>query len=159
MSIHESSRKLRDRWPLEFDLEGIPRDTVERERLVQQKQELENPQPIPEEEDFSAMAPKNQFAVDYQQANNVVDINNPPKQRYAYVEYPKMLYKEGAKPITVNSAEEEQKKLAEGWQTTPVVKAAEPQADGSADSAGDGDQGEATAEDFSEETRPARRKR
>jgi hypothetical protein len=43
-----------------------------------------------EEETMSPVT--NNFAVDYSQGDNVVDINNPPKKRYVHQEFPRMVY-------------------------------------------------------------------
>ncbi len=114
MSIRETSRNLRDRWPLEFDLAGIPRDTAARKQLLQQIQILE------ETPDMTLRA-VNSFASDYSGA--VTDINNPPKVRYVHQEFPKTMYnaKNGA-AIVVKDEAEKQTKLKAGYQLKPVVK-------------------------------------
>jgi hypothetical protein len=94
MPLNESSRKLsRERWPLEFDLTGVPRDTQTRKNLLQQKQLQEN------EDIMAPVTPTitNTFTVD-QPTNDaeISDLNNPPKKNYnphdAKNEFPKMLY-------------------------------------------------------------------
>jgi hypothetical protein len=90
MPLNESTRKTRERWPLAFDLEGVPRSTAIRSRLIEEQQ-----QPIETEESMnSANVPlvQNNFAVDYQAGNNVIDINNPPTKRYQHQEFPKLVY-------------------------------------------------------------------
>ena len=111
--IHESGGKQRDRWPLAMDLEGIPRNTAERTRLLEQQRlsEEELPdmavpmrgltQPVPNQ--FAGSAPQ----------ETVVDINNPPHRNYNPYdpknEFPRMLYNhDTGKVLTVNSAKKEQ---------------------------------------------------
>jgi hypothetical protein len=113
MSLNESKSKQRERWPLQFDLEGIPQE--QRQLLME------------------ANLPQNTFAVDYQQGNGVMDINNPPVPRYGtrenpFNEYPKMLFMDGKKPITVDSKKEEEKMAKLGYQVKPPVKKEEPAA-------------------------------
>lgn len=110
MSINESKFKQRERWPLEFDLEGIPQE---------QRQQL-----------MEATLPQNTFAVDYQQGNGVTDINNPNIPRYGtaqnpHREYPKMLYHESHKPLVVENKKDEEKALKNGFQLKPIVKKVE----------------------------------
>jgi hypothetical protein len=106
MPVFESnaSRSLRDRWPLEFDLEGVPNENREREYLLNQKREVDMPNPV-----------TNSFAVDYQVGNNVIDINHPPRKPYVFQEFPKMLHKPNGAFVVVNDAHEEKKKLKEGY--------------------------------------------
>lgn len=91
MPLNESKRKTRERWPLAFDLEGIPRDTATRTQLLQSRQILEAL-----EQEQSMPPVKNSFATDFQQ-ENVVDINDPRVPQYGTVknpfrEFPKMVY-------------------------------------------------------------------
>lgn len=94
MPLNESKRKTRERWPLSFDLEGIPRDTATRTQLLQQQQILES---FEKEQSMSPVpATKNSFATDIQQ-ETVVDINDPKVARYGtkqnpFREFPKMVY-------------------------------------------------------------------
>jgi hypothetical protein len=134
--------RTRERWPLDFDLSGIERDTQVRN---QKKQELEMPVPLV----------TNRFV-----SGKVVDINNPQRAPYNPFdpknEFPKMLYHPTekhpawvaehkrltlynalhpekpellptvpAKNIIVKSKEEESAKLRAGWSLKPP--AAEPQ--------------------------------
>ena len=118
MPLYESriSKHPKDRWPLEFDLEGVPRETAERERLLGEKRmEANLPNPV-----------SNTFAVDYQQGYTVIDINNPPKKPYVFQEFPKILYAESGKTIIVRSEAEEKRYAKSGFTTTPPVKQAEP---------------------------------
>jgi hypothetical protein len=122
--LHESTRTRRDRWPLEFDLEGVPRETAERERLLAQKQALEAVPPH-QEESMNRPSP-NQFAADYQTGDTVVDINNPRVPRYGSPdnprkEYDKMLYHhESGHVLIVKNAVEEKAARAKGYQAEPA---------------------------------------
>lgn len=113
MPINESSRVPRERWPLQFDLEGVPRDNAERERLLQSHQ---NPL-LPEVE--TGMPVTNNFAASYNAGETVIDINNPPQKRYVHQEYPKMVF-HGTKGKIVKSREEEEKLLASGHTLKPA---------------------------------------
>lgn len=122
MPLNESTRKTRERWPLSFDLEGIPRDTALRRRLIEEQQPTET-----EESMNSANVPlvQNTFAVDYQAGNNVVDINNPPTKRYAHQEFPKLVYHhESGHVLRIEAGPdaEKQLKLAQkkGYDTKPA---------------------------------------
>lgn len=106
--INEATIKRRERWPLEFDLEGVPHD--QRAQLMEGQ----------------LAQPKNTFAVDYQ-SESVMDINNPNVPRYGtpknpYNEFPKILYAEGKKPVSVDSAKEQAKLEKLGYQTQPIIK-------------------------------------
>jgi hypothetical protein len=138
--------KARDRWPVEFDLAGVPRDTHTRDLL---KQQLDQEQEMPR-----SLSP-NSFV-----AGKMVDINHPPQAAYnpRDHEYPKMLYHptEGhpawaaerkkiarynalhpdkpeimpevpAKTIQVNSNEEEEAKLKAGWLLRAPQRVPEPE--------------------------------
>lgn len=136
MPLHESSRLLRDRWPLQFDLEGIPRDTAERERMLQEHLLLESlsgetlPEtPTTEETMTSPNLVANRFASDNEPAMHITDINNPPHINYnphdPKNEFPKMLYPANypnAKAVVVKSKEEEAKQLKKGFSLRPPVK-------------------------------------
>ena len=118
MPIYEShaSRSIRDRWPLEFDLEGVPRETAERERLLNHRQEGEMGKTSPV---------TNSFAVDYQQGNGVIDLNNPPKKPYVYQEYPKMLYAASGKYLVVQNEAEERRYAKHGYSPNVPEKKSE----------------------------------
>lgn len=105
MPVNESTRKLKDRWPLEFDLAGVP--TAERQKLLGQ---------IRQEGTLS----ENFFAVDYQAGDFVSDINNPPKERYVYQEFPKMVYDhESGALLQVNDEKQQKAALKKGFQLKP----------------------------------------
>jgi hypothetical protein len=112
MPLHESNRSTRDRWPLEFDLEGVPRNTKERERLLRERAN-------PQENDMPYPNPTvNHFAVDT--VPNVVDINNPPKIRVPYMEFPKMMYHhDSGKVLTVADQKQEKAAFKHGFQLQP----------------------------------------
>jgi hypothetical protein len=112
MPLNESRTKTRERWPLEFDLEGIPRhDKAERERaLALRRQEME----------FKKMNQGNNFAVDYNNGDQVRDINNPPRKPYKHEEYPKMVYHhDSGRVLTVNDQAQEKTALKQGFQLKP----------------------------------------
>ena len=119
MPLNESTQVRRDRWPIAFDLEGVPRTTAAREaKLLEEKM---NTHPV-----------QNNFAVDYQAGNTTTDINNPPSPyrnlpggRYIHQDYPKMLYPAtwpAAKPKIVNSDTERDTLLAKGFTLKPPVR-------------------------------------
>lgn len=124
--LNESHLVQRERWPLSFDLEGMPNDTAVRGDRLQFQ--------LSREKEMQTRLVQNTFATNYQQAP-VIDINNPPSPypggRYKFVEFPKSLYPAGypkdRKVITVNSPEEEAKMLKKGYLLQPP--AAEPTAE------------------------------
>jgi len=120
--LNESNRKVRDRWPLAFDLEGVPRETAERERLLKEHQALESIA-IQEEPPMQGTHPvPNSFAVDFQAGNNVVDINNPPKQRYVHQEFPKHVYDhETGRVLEVKDEREQKAALKKGFKLEPAL--------------------------------------
>ena len=63
----------------------------------------------------------NSFAVDYQAGETVVDINNPPKQRYVHQEFPKLMYHHESGQV-VEVADEKQARLAtkKGFRAEPA---------------------------------------
>lgn len=136
-----SGPKTRERWPLEYDLEGIERDTKTRAQLEeQQKQQSQN------EAAMTNRAQSSNFFV----GGASIDLNRPPKEAYRHQEYPKMLYHQTKKDpnwlaehkritlynslhpekpellptvpaafIQVNSKEEEEAALKRGFQLKP----------------------------------------
>jgi hypothetical protein len=109
MSLRETPRRSRrDKWPLEFDLTGVPRERAERERMLA---ELQAP-PLSEVEGETTMV-QNNFG-----DNKVIDLSDVNAMRrtdYKHEEFPKLLYKYDSKPKSVNSKEEEEAALADGW--------------------------------------------
>lgn len=112
MSLNESTLIRRQRWPLEFDLEGVPMS--QRAALLQSRE--------------AGLKVQNTFAVDYQNAEVVTDINNPQVPRVPYQEFPKMLYAadyvlgDPKGYVVVESQKEEQNYLKRGYTTKPNVK-------------------------------------
>lgn len=123
MPLNESSRKVRARWPLAFDLEGVPQDTQERTRLLNLLRRENSPETF-EEEEFD-MRPVNQFAVDAPQIGTVSDVNDPKTPRYGtkqnpYREYPKMMYDhESGRVLEVKDSAQEAATVRRGFQTQP----------------------------------------
>lgn len=153
--FHEFGRqKLRERWPVNFDLEGIDRDHGIREAKLTHAQ-IEEPMSQPVSNSFVGGAS--------------IDLNRPPKAPYNHMDpknqYPKMLYHPTKKDpnwlaefkrltlynslhpekpeilpvvppafIIVNNADEEKTKLAAGFVAKPP---APPEVDEFADVAGE----------------------
>jgi len=119
--LNEASIKpKRDRWPLEFDITGVPRDTATRQRLLQQKQNLEQ---ITEETMNQVTPVRNSFTVD-KPAVTITDINNPPRVNYNPYdpknEFPKMVYHhESGRVLKVNDAKEQKAALKRGFDLKP----------------------------------------
>lgn len=116
MALNEATRVRRERYPLKFDLEGVP--TAERDGLIE-VQKLK-------EEQMKTHLVQNNFNVNYQQGGAVMDINNPPSPyangRYVHQEYPKLMYPAGypqAKAVQVDSAEQEKLQIRKGLTLTP----------------------------------------
>ena len=113
MPINESSSKgKRERWPLEFDLQGIPRE--DRQRLLEQQQNPESPE--------EPMV-QNSFTVD-KPTVEITDINNPPHKNYnphdPKNEYPKMLYHhETGRVLNVANEKEQKAALKRGFNLKP----------------------------------------
>lgn len=106
MSLRERPvRNLRPRWPAQFDIEGIPRDSETRERC---KQELLQ-QELTDTEESKPMA-QNEF-----------DRNNPPRVPYVHQDYPRLLYK-GAQQFLVADAAAEKEAHSKGFTRTPDAK-------------------------------------
>lgn len=128
-----SRHAQKDRWPLAFDLEGVPRDNKVRSKILEGE----------------TMA-KNNFG------DSVIDLSKPPKEAYTHQEYPKILYKYDAKPRSVKSEEEEAAALADGYTSDAKLAAQPPEAPVAAvtleESEPAGDSGEVT------EFRPRKRK-
>lgn len=120
MPIYESSRKRRERWPLAFDLEGVPRDSSERERLLVEQKLLEPNSNFNKEPLMQGTYPvQNYFAVDAP-TETVVDINNPPAKRYVHQEFPKMVYHhDSGHVLTVNDEKELKAAVKRGFKLKP----------------------------------------
>ena len=124
MPLNEANRpQRRERWPLEFDLTGVPRDAATRQQLLEQQQILEQ---TPEDTDLmnSEIKPvQNSFAVDKPEVV-ITDINNPPRRNYNPFdpanEFPKMLYHhEMGRVLKVASAAEQKAALKRGFELKP----------------------------------------
>jgi hypothetical protein len=131
---------IRERWPLELDLGGVPRDTNLRNKKKQELEETMRGQPT-------------NFFVSGQS----IDLNKPAKEAYRHQEYPKMVYHPTMKdPVTlkehkritlynslhpekpellpsvtpafkmVNSKEEETAALQQSWQSKPPAESPHP---------------------------------
>jgi hypothetical protein len=124
MPINESTRKApHERWPLEFDLEGVPRDTDTRKQLLQQKN-LINQSGEEFMQVLNRVQPQNHFTVDPPKTAEITDINNPPKKNYnprdPKNEYPKMLYHHGTGRVLHVANEKEQKAaMKRGFELKP----------------------------------------
>lgn len=122
MPLNESKRKVRERWPLAFDLEGIPRDTATRQQLLNQQQILET---IEKEQSMSVPLPRNHFATDIQQ-DVVTDINDPKVARYGtpknpFRAYPKMVYHhESGHVLVVQNEAQHAAATRRGFQVKPA---------------------------------------
>jgi len=120
MPLNESTRKApRERWPLAFDLEGVPRDTETRKQLLE-SQNLA----IESEESMSPVTPtRNSFTVD-KPTVEITDINNPPRKNYnphdPANEFPKMLYHhETGRVLNVANEKEQKAALKRGFTLQP----------------------------------------
>ena len=122
MPLNEASRKARrERWPLEFDIEGVPRDTAIRKQLLEQKQQQQNLDLLSEEP--MAQTIRNSFTVDKPTAE-VTDINNPPRRPYnphaPENQYPKVLYHhETGRVLTVQNEKEHKAAHKRGFEVQP----------------------------------------
>ena len=96
MPLNLSTRKApRERWPLEFDLTGVPRDTATRKNLLETRKQEESMAPA------VRTITENHFTVDQPSSDIfITDINNPPKRPYnprdPQNEFPKLLYHHGS---------------------------------------------------------------
>ena len=146
MPINESKgRRERERWPLAFDLEGIPRDTRTRQQLLEEIREP-NPQFL-ENEPMDVPRVKNTFAGENDpllaalspeqkqtllrallaDANNTAgksfDLSKPPVEPYVFREFPKCMYsRDGKQIINARDAEHEKELAKKGFLTKPPVK-------------------------------------
>ena len=124
MPINESTRKTRERWPLEFDLTGVPRDTATRQRLLEQKQILEQTPEEPMSPAPNMTTPvRNSFTVDKPEVT-ITDINNPPRTNYNPYdpknEFPKMLYHhETGRVLKVMNEKEQKAALKRNFELKP----------------------------------------
>ena len=119
MPLNEASRKApRERWPLEFDLTGVPRDTASRQQLLDQQHISEA---LPEETMSETV--RNSFTVD-KPTVEITDINNPPHHNYNPYdpknEFPKMVYHhESGRVLNVANEKEQKAALKRGFELKP----------------------------------------
>ena len=126
MPLNESSRKApRERWPLEFDLTGVPRDTRTRKNLLAEKHQEESMAQTQQSVHGVRTITENHFTVD-QPSNDVfiTDINNPPRKAYnprdPQNQYPKMLYHHGnGRVLKVANEKEEKAALKRDFKLAP----------------------------------------
>ena len=127
MPLNEASRKApRERWPLEFDLTGVPRDTTTRKQLLEQKRNLETLETLSEESMPTVQSVRNSFTVDQPTTDGpaITDINNPPRKNYnprdAKNEFPRMLYHhETGRVLKVENEKEQKAALKRGFDLKP----------------------------------------
>ena len=126
MPLNEASRKApRERWPLEFDLTGVPRDTRTRKNLLAEKHQEESMAQTQQSVHGVRTITENHFTVD-QPSNDIfiTDINNPPRKAYnprdPQNQYPKMLYHHGnGRVLKVANEREEKAALKRDFELTP----------------------------------------
>ena len=126
MPLNEASRKApRERWPLEFDLTGVPRDTRTRKNLLAEKHQEESMAQTQQSVHGVRTITENHFTVD-QPSNDVfiTDINNPPRKPYnprdPQNEFPKMLYHHGnGRVLKVANEKEEKAALKRDFKLAP----------------------------------------
>ena len=126
MPLNESSRKApRERWPLEFDLTGVPRDTRTRKNLLAEKHQEESMAQTQQSVHGVRTITENHFTVD-QPPNDVfiTDINNPPRKAYnprdPQNQSPKMLYHHGnGRVLKVANEKEEKAALKRDFKLAP----------------------------------------
>ena len=126
MPLNEASRKApRERWPLEFDLTGVPRDTRTRKNLLAEKHQEESMAQTQQSVHGVRTITENHFTVD-QPSNDIfiTDINNPPRKAYnprdPQNQYPKMLYHHGnGRVLKVANEKEEKAALKRDFKLAP----------------------------------------
>jgi hypothetical protein len=139
MSIRESRSSRRERWPLAFDLEGVPRDNKLRQQLLQDRFNISQ-----EEIPMSVPNVKNSFAVDKtagimglltpeQKATLLdqllkdvpqgreIDLSKPVTPPYRYQEFPKLVYHhEAGQVLEVHDEREQKAAEKKGFQCKPA---------------------------------------
>ena len=126
MPLNEASRKApRERWPLEFDLTGVPRDTRTRKNLLAEKHQEDSMAQTQQSVHGVRTITENHFTVD-QPSNDIfiTDINNPPRKAYnprdPQNQYPKMLYHHGnGRVLKVANEKEEKAALKRDFKLAP----------------------------------------
>jgi len=92
--------RTRSRWPAQFDIEGVERDTRVRQQLLDSQQQRQE---------------QNAMKVSNISQPGKFDFNSPPKVVIPYQEYPRLLYKASASK-QVHNDEERDAALKHGWQ-------------------------------------------
>lgn len=133
MPLNEAKRKAqRARWPLEFDLEGIPQDTKHRKHLL----EIKRSEARTLQQAKETFMSQNSFAVDFltpQQKQQLldsllretaggeeIDLSKPKVARYRFAEFPKMVYHhDSGHSLKVKDAAQESAAAKRGYQTKP----------------------------------------
>lgn len=141
MSIRETRRQSRARWPLQFDLEGVPRDNATRELMLRDLRADNNP----EINQMNVPQVKNTFAgedggelldaLSPAQKQKLLkalladapggqefDLSKPPVEPYRFKEFPKCMYAPDGKSVVVHSDEQEKELLKRKFTTKPVKK-------------------------------------
>lgn len=95
MSLNDHA-KPRSRWPAQFDVEGVPRDSATRTKKMEEQMQISSINDV-----------------------GVFDFNSPPKKPYQFQEFPKRLYR-GKESQLVPDKETETLRLKDGWQLKPV---------------------------------------
>lgn len=114
MPLNEKTR-LRPRWPVQFDIEGVPRKADIRNQLLTEILEKEQmpPDGTPEENAMQVVSV----------TTPTLDFNNPKKENYKHQEYPRMTYRiaaPGAKQerLAVANAKELEAAIVKGFHMT-----------------------------------------
>jgi hypothetical protein len=139
--------KIRERWPLEFDLAGIPRETAVRSQLKEQYEEegMPNaPSPnrfvsgavvdinAPAREPYNPRDPKNEFPKilyhpTLKHPQWEAEYKRIVKYNALHPEKPELLPTVPAKQVKVNNKQEEEAKIKDGWQFRPPAIAPAPE--------------------------------
>ena len=123
MPLNEASRKApRERWPLEFDLTGVPRDTAHPQAAF--RTETDSRTDSRGTYVTRAHRPQQLHRRSAPATAAITDINNPPQTRYnphdPKNEFPKMLYHHGTgRVLVVANAKEEKAALKRDFQLKP----------------------------------------
>ncbi len=97
--MFEYTHTTKSKWPLQFDLEGVPRDRDLR------KMELER---LQGEQMSTAMNDP-----------QVIDLSNPPRQPYTFQAYPRTMYAADGRFVSVENEKQQAKAEKQGFQTKP----------------------------------------
>lgn len=122
MPLNEAKHKVRERWPAQFDIEGVPRDNATRRQLLDQIQQKDTTMAQFRDSSLALQNPENQFTVDKNQSPEpfISDINNPPQRRYKHQEYPKAMYHhDSGRTLVVKDEKEEAAAKKKGFKEEP----------------------------------------